>query len=269
MSPRHSIVLAKYQALGNDYLVLDLPGPLEATVAALPALCDRHRGLGADGLIAFDPGTLAVRIFNPDRSEAEKSGNGLRIAAAHAVLAHGAPARFGLTAGGRLNEVRVLAVEGGQVTCELNIGPASFEPDEPITLQTAAGSVRCLLVSVGNPHCVVFDQPVTAGRAQELGPLLERHPHFPNRTNVQLVEPLGRDRARIEIWERGAGYTLASGTSAGAVAAGLIHQGLADSAVTIEMPGGTLNVRQQVDGALVQSGPTRRVYTAEVDLTDL
>src|SRR5438477_12845946 len=120
------IDLIKYQALGNDYLVLDLPGPLQETVPVLPLLCDRHRGLGADGLLAFDPASMAVRIFNPDRSEAQKSGNGLRIAAAHAVLEHGAPDRFELRTADRSNAVQVLSRNGAEIVTELDIGRPSF-----------------------------------------------------------------------------------------------------------------------------------------------
>src|SRR5438477_9565934 len=118
--------LIKYQALGNDYMVLDLPGPLDDLVALLPELCDRNRGLGSDGLLAFDPAAMSVRIFNPDRSEAQKSGNGLRITAAHAVLEHGAPDRFELRTVGRSNPVRVLEREGAKVDTEVDIGRASF-----------------------------------------------------------------------------------------------------------------------------------------------
>jgi diaminopimelate epimerase len=263
-----AVQLLKYQALGNDYLVLDLPADLEAVVALLPRLCDRHGGLGADGLLALDPRALTVRVFNPDGSEAEKSGNGLRIAACHLVLEHGAGPRFELRTSDRSNPVRVLSGAGPEVVSELDVGVPSFDPDAWLTLETAAGPVRCRPVDVGNPHCVVFEQPVTPERCRELGPLLERHPRFPRRTNVQLVEPLGRDRARVEIWERGAGYTLASGTSASAVTAALIRAGLADPAVEVVMPGGSLAVRQEADGRLVQAGPARRVYRATVDLAD-
>src|SRR5205823_10267683 len=117
---------------------------------------------------------------------------------------------------------------------ELDIGRPAFRDAGRVRIETAAGSVEAVLVSVGNPHCVVFGERVDRERCLELGPLLETHPMFPDRTNVQLVEPLSRSQARIEIWERGAGYTLASGTSASAVAAALIREGLADSAVTIE-----------------------------------
>lgn len=272
------VELYKYQALGNDYLVVDLPAPLDDLVALLPDVCDRHRGLGSDGLLVFDPTSMSVRIFNPDRSEAQKSGNGLRIVAAHAVLEHGAGDAFGLRTVDRSNAVRVLARNGAEIVTELDIGRPSFRaadlpadfPGEPdhVDLDTPAGRVEAVLVSVGNPHCVVFGQPVTRERCLELGPHLETHPAFPERTNVQLCEAMDRARVRAEIWERGAGYTLASGTSASAVAAACMRRGLVDDRVTVVMPGGELAVRREANGDLVQSGPARRVYRATVDLSD-
>jgi diaminopimelate epimerase len=272
------VELIKYQALGNDYLILDLPGPLAELVELLPTLCDRHVGLGSDGLLAFDPTAMSVRIFNPDRSEAQKSGNGLRITAAHAVLDHGAGETFELRTTDRTNQVRVLSRSGAEVVTELDIGRPSFRaadlpaafPGEPeqVHLDTPAGRVEAVLVSVGNPHCVVFGEPVTEERCREVGPYLERHAAFPERTNVQLCEVIDRARVRVEIWERGAGYTLASGTSASAVAAACMRRGLVDDRVTIVMPGGELAVRREPDGDLVQSGPARRVYRALVDLAD-
>ena len=270
--------LIKYEALGNDYMVLDLPGPLDDLVALLPELCDRNRGLGSDGLLAFDPAAMSVRIFNPDRSEAQKSGNGLRITAAHAVLEHGAPDRFELRTADRSNAVQVLSRNGAEIVTELDIGrpsfraadlPANFDGEpEQVELETPAGRVKAVLVSVGNPHCVVFGQPVTKKRCLELGPHLERHPAFPERTNVQLCEVIDRARVRAEIWERGAGYTLASGTSASAVAAACMRRALVDANVTVEMPGGDLSLRREPNGNLVQSGPARRVYRAVIELSD-
>jgi diaminopimelate epimerase len=272
------IELFKYQALGNDYLVFDLPGPLDVVVDMVPELCDRHRGLGSDGLLAFDPVTMTVRIFNPDRSESQKSGNGLRIAAAHAVLQHGAPDSFELRTVDRANAVRILSRHHAEVTSEVDIGrpsfrardlPAAFpgEPDQ-VGLDTPAGRVEAVLVSVGNPHCVVFGQPVTRERCLEIGPHLEIHPAFPERTNVQLCEVVNETRVRAEIWERGAGYTLASGTSASAVAAACMRRGLVGPEVTVEMPGGDLSVRRESSGNLVQAGPARRVYRAAVEVDD-
>src|ERR1700730_7499106 len=272
------IDLIKYQALGNDYLVLGLPAQLEEIVERVPELCDRHLGLGSDGLLAFDPEAMTVRIFNPDRSEAQKSGNGLRIAAAHAVLEHGAGESFELRTPGGPNPVRIISRDGAQVVSEVDIGrpsfraadlPATFDGEpERVHLATPAGSVEALLVSVGNPHRVVFAQPVTMERCLELGPHLERHRAFPERTNVQLFEALDRGHVRVEIWERGAGYTLASGTSASAVAAACMRAGLVEDRVTIQMPGGDLEIHRAKSGNLVQSGPARRVYRASVDLKD-
>ena len=272
------INLVKYQALGNDYLVLDMPGPLEELVPLLPVLCDRFRGLGSDGLLAFDRHAMSVRIFNPDGSEAQKSGNGLRITAAHTVLEHGGGDRFSLRTVDRANAVKVLSVDGAEVVSEIDIGRPSFraadlparfdgEPDR-VRIETPAGTVEAMLVSVGNPHCVVFGEPVTRERCVELGPHIERHPAFPERTNMQLFEVIDRGRLHVEIWERGAGYTLASGTSASAVAAAAMRAGLVDEHVDVVMPGGTLAVRREAGGDLVQSGPARRVYRARVDLSD-
>lgn len=272
------IDLIKYQALGNDYLVFDLPGDLDRLIPLLPALCDRNRGLGSDGLLAFDLAKMSVRIFNPDGSEAQKSGNGLRITAAHAVLEHGAGDEFELATVDRANHVRVLAKNGAEIVSELDIGrpsfraadlPARFDGEpERVNLDTPVGRVEAMLVSVGNPHCVVFGEPVTKERCVELGPYLENHAAFPERTNVQLFEVMDRARARVEIWERGAGYTLASGTSASAVAAACMRAGLVGDQVTIQMPGGDLEVRRAESGNLIQSGPARRVYRARVDLSD-
>ena len=272
------IDLIKYQALGNDYLVLDLPAPLDKVIPLLPLLCDRNRGLGSDGLLAFNPPRMSVRIFNPDGSEAQKSGNGLRITAAHAVLEHGAGDQFELRTVDRANPVRVLNRSATEIVCELDIGrpsfrasdlPALFEGEpERVSLYTPAGRVEAMLVSVGNPHCVVFGEPATKARCLELGPLLENHAAFPERTNVQLFEVVDRARARVEIWERGAGYTLASGTSASAVAAACMRAGLVDDRVTIQMPGGDLEIHREQSGHLIQTGPARRVYRASVDLAD-
>jgi diaminopimelate epimerase len=194
------------------------------------------------------------------------------------VLEHGAGDRFELRTLDRANPVTVLARNGPEIVSEIDIGrpsfraadlPANFdgEPDR-VRLDTAAGSVEAMLVSVGNPHCVVFGETVTRERCIELGPHLERHPAFPERTNVQLFEVIDRARVRVEIWERGAGYTLASGTSASAVAAACMRAGLVDDRVTVQMPGGELEVRREAGGNLVQSGPARRVYRATIDLSD-
>ena len=273
------MILFKYQALGNDYLLLDLPGPLDPVLSRLPLICDRHLGLGSDGLLAFDAAAMSVRVFNPDGGEAQKSGNGLRIAAAHAVLVHGARDKFEIRTADRENEVTVVAVEGARVITEVDIGRPSFSPPdlpalvegEPgrVRIDTGDGGVEAVLVSVGNPHCVILGEPVTRERCLQLGPGLERHRIFPERVNVQLAEAIDRGHARAEIWERGAGYTLASGTSAAAVAAALMREDFVDDEVEVSMPGGALRVRRSEAGTLRQTGPAQRVYRAELDLDEL
>ena len=137
------IRLTKYEALGNDYLVWDQPASIERLARLAPQICDRHLGIGSDGILAFDAETLSVRVFNPDGSEAEKSGNGLRIAACHAVLNHGAGQEFELRTADRPNPVRVLARQGGRVETEVDMGHARLQPDAWVEIE----------------GCVVNDKP--------------------------------------------------------------------------------------------------------------
>jgi len=261
MDVRDSLSVTKYQALGNDYLVVDDRARFEEALSTAVALCDRHLGAGADGLLLLDADAAQMRVINPDGSEAEKSGNGVRIAAAHLVLRHRYVDAFTITVPAGPVAVRVLAVEGPEVTSEIDVGLPLL--GSPVRLNPPG--VDATPVDVGNPHCVVFGQPVTAERCRELGPVLERHPWFPERTNVQLAEAPDRATVHIEIWERGAGYTLASGTSAAAAAAACMARGLVGEQVRVLMPGGALLVRRQADGHLLQTGPARRVFRAEVE----
>jgi diaminopimelate epimerase len=255
--------LIKYEALGNDYLVADEPVRFEAVLRLAPSLCDRHRGIGSDGILLVDPGRRTVRVINPDGSEAEKSGNGLRIAAAHLVLVHRAPESFDIQTPAGESNVLVLGTDGGTVMTELNIGVARVGERERLDEVGVEG----VPVNVGNPHFVVLEGAVTPARARDLGPRIERDPRFPQRTNVQLMETVPGG-IRIEIWERGAGYTLASGTSAAASAAAAMALGLAGDQLTVEMPGGALGIRRGADGSLLQVGSARRVFVAKVDLGD-
>ncbi len=260
-----TLPLTKYEALGNDYLVLDQPALFEVAQGLTALLCDRHRGAGSDGLLLVDPQARRVRIINPDGSEAEKSGNGLRIAAAHLVLAHGAENEFKLDVPAGAVPVRVVARGKSAVTTEIGLGKPMVGPLERLDDLGVEGYT----VDIGNPHFAVIGEPVTAERVQQLGPALERHPRFPWRTNVQLVEPVAGG-IRIEVWERGAGYTLASGTSAAAASAVAMVAGLVEGdQVVVQMPGGRLEVRRAPDRGLYQTGPARRVYVAEVSPADL
>jgi diaminopimelate epimerase len=265
----------KYQALGNDYLVL------EAAVADVPAelvrrLCDRHYGVGSDGALLPEPapaGAFGLRIFNPDGSEAEKSGNGIRIFA-----------RWLFDAGRVGTDPIPIATRGGTVRCEVRdggrlvfaeMGRASFDstvipvagaPREVVDeeLETPEGRVRFTAVSIGNPHCVVHTNRVTPMLARRLGPLIETHVLFPNRTNVQFVEVLDAHRIRVEIWERGAGYTLTSGSSSCAAAAAAVRLGRCSGRINVVMPGGTLEVGVGDDFSLTLLGPVRKVAEGEL-----
>ncbi len=264
----------KYSALGNDYLVLDPHAlTLALTEKRIRAICDRHDGVGADGIVAGPErdaeGRMAIRIFNPDGSEAEKSGNGIRIFARYACEA-GYIGRDPVTLAtrGGLVTVRILDDVGALV--EVDMGRPSFQSadlpmtgperevvDEPLTVGGETLRVTC--VSMGNPHCVVFGADTTAERAQRVGPLLEHAPCFPQRTNVQLAHAVSERAIEIQIWERGAGYTLASGSSSCAAASAARRLGLVGDDVEVQMPGGSLRVAFQADGHAILTGPVAGV----------
>lgn len=265
--------------LGNDYLVLD-PKELsfKLTPANIRAICDRHWGLGSDGILAPVPSKHAdfgLRIFNPDGSEAEKSGNGLRIFARY-LHATGRVRRKAFsvdTKGGRVAVKLHLNRYGEASAVTVEMGQASFEPDalpcklsvnelinQPITV--AGQELRFTGVSVGNPHCVIFKPKGAEWTRDELlllGPELENHPLFPKRTNVQLAVPTGPRDIFILIWERGAGETQASGSSSCAAASAAVRLGLVRSPVTVRMPGGALRIDVDRDFALTMQGPVAEV----------
>ena len=265
----------KSHGLGNDYIVLDqahLSRPL--TAEAVRTICDYHFGVGSDGILLVVPGTEAdfgVRIFNPDGSEAEKSGNGIRILAKF-LYDHGYAPRPELTIstlGGLVrarldldgDRVRMITAEMGRATfvsTEIPVaGPRREVVRETLAVEERRLTVTC--VSVGNPHCVIFTDTLDVDEVKRLGPKIEHHPSFPNRINVQFAKLLGRDRVSILIWERGAGYTLASGTSSCAVAAACVKNGLTDRTVTIESPGGALAVSIADTWELTLTGPVSEI----------
>lgn len=263
---------AKYQALGNDYLVVEASQLPDGSVPALArAVCHRHFGVGADGMLVSEAAPergFSLRIFNPDGSEAEKSGNGLRIHARYlwdTGRVGGDPFEVA-TAGGRtrcrvLDGGRRVSVEMGRVSFRSSDVPVSGAEREVLDEALELGGRRLELsaVSLGNPHCVLFPGEVTAELACEIGPLLERHAMFPKRTNVQLAQVLDRHALRLEIWERGAGHTLASGSSACAAAAVACRLGRCASPVTAHMPGGELRVELDAGFQATQCGPVAHV----------
>jgi diaminopimelate epimerase len=263
MLGKHEFV--RGHGLGNDYLVVDGERfGVELTPARIVAICDRHTGVGSDGILERVPApagfAAAVRIYNPDGSEAEKSGNGTRIYAKfcfdHGYASAEVPLRMH-TLGGPVT-AELVARQSDRTVLRMSMGKVTFEWTEE-ALTVGDRTFRTTSLSVGNPHCVLFDAPFDEASARKYGPLVENHPKFPKRTNVQLIQPVDRGTVRALIWERGAGWTLASGTSSCAVAAACVRAGLTDRHVKVVMPGGTLEVTVDDDWQLEQVGFAQEV----------
>ena len=279
-----SLKFFKAHALGNDYLALELAdGGGALAPETIVRLCDRHRGIGSDGILARVPSSAAdfgLRIFNPDGSEAEKSGNGLRIFAAY--LHDRGEAQVGgaftVETPGGVVEMTILEVAAdGTLSVEVEMGRAVFggaavglrgaageSPTELLELP-AGDRVEATLVSLGNPHCVVFTDALDVEELRRRGPQLATHPAFVHGTNVQFAR-VAAEPATLDalVWERGAGETLASGSSACAVAAAAVRRGLvAERALRVRMPGGTLEVEVRPDWSLRLRGPVMPVFRGE------
>jgi diaminopimelate epimerase len=256
-------MLVKSHGLGNDYLVADPADlPFSLSPERLRLLCDRHFGVGSDGLLLWQP-PLGLRIFNPDGSEAEKSGNGLRIFAKWLFdTRRTTETRFAIALPEAFAEVEVTAVgdTGRAQSITVDMGRPTFRGDLP-SLDVAGEHLDVVALSIGNPHCVVFRDTLDVTELRRLGPAIEAHPAFANRTNVQLARALDRHTVELLIWERGAGETHASGSSSCAVVAAAHHQGRidADQDVTARMPGGELRIRIDDASRLWLSGPVEEI----------
>ncbi len=261
----------KSHALGNDYLVVD-PRTLSFRLSrsAVQAICHRNLGVGSDGILTIERSRRAafgLRIFNPDGSEAEKSGNGVRILA-KCLWDHGYTRRrtFDVEARGGVVSV-TLQLRGRQVqNITAGMGRATFRSREiPVTgpdrevvdeeLMVGSHQFRITAVSIGNPHCVIFVDDLESLDLPQVGRILEHHPMFPNRTNVQFVRVDSTSRVAIRIWERGAGETMSSGSSSSAVAAACVRHGFTGRDVAVHSPGGILRVHVGSDFALRLTGP--------------
>ena len=255
-------MLTRSHGLGNDYLVADpLQLPFVVSPERIRLLCDRHHGVGSDGLLLLH-GITGLRIFNPDGSEAEKSGNGLRIFARWLHdTARVASRQFTVQLIDGQAEVEVHA--DGSVTVDM--GVPSFRADLA-HVSLGGNRLEVVALSLGNPHCVVFRPELDVMELRRWGPRIEHHAAFPSRTNVQFARATSRCVVELLIWERGAGETQASGSSACAVVAAAHRRGLVDSDVTASMPGGDLSVRIAADGRVFQRGPV--VEVARITLSD-
>jgi diaminopimelate epimerase len=245
--------------LGNDYLVMD--PAFELTPERVRLICHRNLGVGSDGILLVSQNAgadFAVRILNPDGSEAEKSGNGLRIFARY-LFDYGYTTKRAFTVHTLGGIVKVQLLEDG---VRVEMGRAVI--DRQLTkLEVAGQTLHVTSLSVGNPHCVTIVPDLRAVDLFKLGPLIETHPAFPHRTNVQFAQVLDRTNVRAWIWERGAGHTLASGSSSCAVASACFDKGLVEGRVTVQMEGGNLTI--EVDRALnlIMTGPVEEVCTGK------
>lgn len=272
--------------LGNDYIVMD---PLTLSFGLTPQnivrVCDRNKGIGSDGILVLEKSQTSLarlRIYNPDGSEAEKSGNGLRIFCKF-LFEHGYTDKTNFeieTAGGKVQaQLHLTASRVAEVTVEM--GKAVFTAgkipvkvpdlgseviDMPVPTLRPGDNIRVNCVSVGNPHCVVFVDNISKAEslAHEVGPLLENHSLFPNRTNVQFAVVNNPKEVSIRIWERGAGYTLASGSSSCAVAAVCVKTGKTGRDLTIHMPGGDLSLKVSESFDLTMRGSVEEVCLGTV-----
>jgi diaminopimelate epimerase len=264
------LLLIKSHALGNDYLVL-AASDFTPSGARVRLLCDRHLGIGADGLLVEVPSSVAdagLRIFNPDGSEAEKSGNGLRIFARWLHDHRGAGTGVTVELAGFVVAARVLgrdvSVDMGEPTFVAERIPARWEGPEGGALLLDPCPHPAIAVGMGNPHCVVFvEDPLDELPWRSWGQALERHPRFPNRSNVQFARVQRPDLVEMRVWERGAGETLASGSSACAVVAAGRATGRLKDRVTVRMPGGELLIRATRSG-LEMTGPVVELASLEL-----
>ena len=276
---RMNLVFTKYHALGNDYIVInpkDLSAPL--TTEQVKTICHRNFGVGSDGILLgplpSETAKCALKIYNPDGSIAEKSGNGLRIFSRYLwdtkfvgndeflIQTDGGLVRSTVYDGGKM-----VKVEMGKVSFASEKIPVVGAPREVLNEKITVGGreFSFCAATIGNPHCVLPLPEINAKLAHEFGPLLEVHPHFPNRTNVQFLKVLDRNNIQIEIWERGAGYTLASGSSSSAAAAVAHRLGLVDRSISVHMPGGIIKIEISDGFAIRMTGPVTRVSEGVID----
>ncbi len=274
------ITLRKYHGLGNDYLIYDTKrNDFLLQERQIKQLCSRNIGVGADGILYgpfFEDNEIKVRIFNPDGSEAEKSGNGIRIFSKYLKDAgYVQGERYVLATKAGKTEVTFLDEAG--TLMRVDMGKAKFHTGEiPVVgfgeeivgefIFFCDNFYNATCVSMGNPNCVLMLEEVDQKKAMQLGPYVEHSKYFPNRINMQLCQVLDRKNIQIEIYERGAGYTYASGTGACAAAAAAGRMGLVDDEVTVHMHGGDLLVEFAEDGRVFMTGPV--VYIGKITLAE-
>ena len=272
----------KYHALGNDYLVLD-PKNFDAVPSpdVIRRICHRNLGIGSDGILwgpfnqAEGNENFNLRIFNPDGSEAEKSGNGLRIFCRYLwdqkLVASNASFLVN-TKGGVVDATvdpsgQEVTVSMGQVLFASNLIPVEGDSRDVLEEELRIGDkvLEFSAATIGNPHCVIQTDQTSPEMAKKFGPLIEKHYIFPYRINVQFLEILDRKNLKLEIWERGVGYTLASGSSSSAASAVARKLDWCDREITVHMPGGALQIIVEEDFQIIMKGEVTKVFEGEAD----
>lgn len=279
----------KSHGLGNEYIILE-PEKIsfKLTTRNIQRLCNIHFGIGSDGILLKIPGQNAdfgLRIFNPDGSEAEKSGNGLRIYAKYLFdYGYAKSKDFSISTPGGIVHAYIIETKNNKASLvKVDMGKAIFKPGEiPVNsdedlffnkkIKVANREFLVNCVSVGNPHCVILKEKLDIEEVKKYGPLIENHPLFPNKINVQFVKPISESEVEILIWERGAGYTLASGSSSSAVCSVLRKKGLTGDKVKVRMQGGELDLEIDDDWNIRLTGEAKEIATgvlSEETLQDL
>ena len=281
----NSMTFSKFHATGNDFLVrLDMDGARDISAAEAAWLCDRHMGIGADGLITVgkasgDSGAdCSFRLQNADGRDAEMSGNGMRALAALAAGRGAMGNESTLVVETRIG-IRMVTLQrasgGLVVAANVDMGAAQFEPsdvpvavDDPCGISATIHGVRYSgdAIGMGNPHWVVFVDDVAAARVTQHGRWLETDERFPNSTNVEFVRIIDRNHIEMRVWERGVGETMSCGTGACAAASVAHRRGLVDTNVTVQVPGGELAV--EIGDTVLLGGPVVHVFDVTVDLNN-
>lgn len=275
-------IFAKYHGLGNDFILIDNRSSLEPLITPEQAvkLCDRHFGIGADGVIFALPGQegtdYTMRIFNSDGSEPEMCGNGIRCLAQFVAELEGNKSQAEYRIHTLAGVITPHITSDGQV--KVNMGmpkllageiPTTLSPESEKViaqrLEVAGQSWSVTCVSMGNPHCITFVEDVAGVPLETIGPQFEHNPAFPQRTNTEFIQVVRRDYLKMRVWERGAGATLACGTGACAALVAGVLTGKCDRTATVELPGGCLTIEwPSVDQRLYMTGPAQRVFTGKI-----
>lgn len=278
-----NLEFSKYHGLGNDFILVDNRHTSEPLLTPEQAvkLCDRHFGIGADGVIFALPGQngtdYTMRIFNSDGSEPEMCGNGIRCMARFLADLEGDNAKSVYTIHTLAGLITPKLEADGQITVDMgsprlkaaeiptSLGSADGQVvSQPLTIAGQAWDVTC--VSMGNPHCITFVEDVAAIDLEKIGPQFEHNAAFPQRTNTEFIEVVRPDYLKMRVWERGAGITLACGTGACASLVAAVLNGKSDRKATIELPGGCLNIEWSADDRIFMTGPAERVFTGQTTL---